>query len=193
MYQCKKQQCGPVVNLADEQPAAHVKGDIQRRGVGPRHLHALQRHVRAVITHIGHRRVEEEGQERAGQDQDDECVQRDFAAAVLSINLDGTFFILRAALRAMTPRGCGSVVVVGSSVAFDAPTAYPHHSASKAGVHALAQAVAKEAITFGIRVNVVAPGPTDTGMAARIPAALRGSMSDPSVRRSTVWIQICTF
>jgi NAD(P)-dependent dehydrogenase (short-subunit alcohol dehydrogenase family) len=101
---------------------------------------------------------------------------------VLSINLDGTFFILRAALRAMTPRGSGSVVVVGSSAAFDAPTAYPHYSASKAGVHALSQAVAKEAIAFGIRINVVAPGPTETGMAARTPAALRGSMSDPRVR-----------
>jgi 3-oxoacyl-[acyl-carrier protein] reductase len=101
---------------------------------------------------------------------------------VLSINLDGTFFILRAALRAMTPRGSGSVVVVGSSAAFDAPTGYPHYSASKAGVHALAQAVAKEAIALGIRVNVVAPGPTETGMAARTPMALRGSMSDPGVR-----------
>jgi NAD(P)-dependent dehydrogenase (short-subunit alcohol dehydrogenase family) len=89
---------------------------------------------------------------------------------VMAVNLDGTFHVLRAALRAMTS---GSIVVIGSSSAFDAPTGYPHYSASKAGVHALAQAVAKEAIAFGVRVNVVAPGPTETGMAARTPAALR--------------------
>ena len=59
---------------------------------------------------------------------------------VLSINLDGTFHVLRAAMRAMVPRRSGTVVVIGSSSAFDAPTAYPHYSASKAGVHALAQA-----------------------------------------------------
>jgi NAD(P)-dependent dehydrogenase (short-subunit alcohol dehydrogenase family) len=92
---------------------------------------------------------------------------------VLSVNLDGTFHVLRAAVRVMVPRRTGAVVVVGSSSAFDAPAGYPHYSASKAGVHALAQAVAKEVVPFGVRVNVVAPGPTETGMAARTPEALR--------------------
>lgn len=101
---------------------------------------------------------------------------------VMSVNLDGTFYVLRAALRAMAPAGRGAIVVVGSSSAFDAPVGYPHYSASKAGVHALAQAVAKEAIAFGVRVNVVAPGPTDTGMAARTPDALRQVNADPRVR-----------
>ena len=100
---------------------------------------------------------------------------------VLSINLDGTFHVLRAAMRAMVPRRSGTVVVIGSSSAFDAPTAYPHYSASKAGVHALAQAVAKEAIAFGVRINVLAPGPTETGMAERTPAVLRATMSDQLV------------
>ncbi|MBP2326047.1 3-oxoacyl-[acyl-carrier protein] reductase [Kibdelosporangium banguiense] len=93
---------------------------------------------------------------------------------VMAVNLDGTFHVLRASLRAMTS---GSIVVIGSSSAFDAPTGYPHYSASKAGVHALAQAVAKEAIAFGVRVNVVAPGPTETGMAARTPAVMREAFS----------------
>jgi len=101
---------------------------------------------------------------------------------VLAVNLDGTFHVLQAALRAMAPRGGGAIVVIGSSAAFDAPVGYPHYAASKAGVHALAQAVAKEAIAFGVRVNVVAPGPTNTGMAARTPDALRQSMADPRTR-----------
>jgi NAD(P)-dependent dehydrogenase (short-subunit alcohol dehydrogenase family) len=101
---------------------------------------------------------------------------------VMAVNLDGTFHVLRAAVRAMVPAASGAIVLIGSSSAFDAPTGYPHYSASKAGVHALAQAVAKEVIASGVRVNVVAPGPTETGMAARTPAALRQAFADPGVR-----------
>jgi 3-oxoacyl-[acyl-carrier protein] reductase len=101
---------------------------------------------------------------------------------VLSVNLDGTFHVLRAAVRAMIPNRSGAIVTVGSSASFDAPVGYPHYAASKAGVHALSQSIAKEAIAFGIRVNIVAPGPTDTGMAARTPDALRDSFADRRVR-----------
>ncbi|MGW7757265.1 SDR family NAD(P)-dependent oxidoreductase [Streptomyces violaceusniger] len=101
---------------------------------------------------------------------------------VMRVNLDGTFHVLRAAVRVMRPCGAGAIVVIGSSSAFDAPVGYPHYAASKAGVHALAQAVAKEVIASGIRVNLVAPGPTDTGMAARTPEALRSAFADPRVR-----------
>ena len=101
---------------------------------------------------------------------------------VLATNLDGTFHVLRAAARAMVPARAGAIVVVGSSASFDAPIGYAHYAASKAGVHALSQSVAKEVIAFGVRVNIVAPGPTDTGMAARTPDALRHSMTDGRVR-----------
>lgn len=95
---------------------------------------------------------------------------------VMSVNLDGTFHVLRAAVRAMRPQGRGAIVTVGSSAAFDTLVGYPHYAASKAGVHALTQSVAKEAIAYGIRVNTVAPGPVDTPMAARTPAAVRQAM-----------------
>ncbi|MGI5192524.1 SDR family NAD(P)-dependent oxidoreductase [Streptomyces sp. CA-288835] len=101
---------------------------------------------------------------------------------VMRVNLDGTFHMLRAAVRVMRPFGAGAIVVIGSSSAFDTPVGYPHYAASKAGVHALAQAVAKEVVASGIRVNVVAPGPTETGMAARTPEALRAGFADPLVR-----------
>lgn len=101
---------------------------------------------------------------------------------VLRVNLDGTFHVLRSALRVMVPRAAGAVVTVGSSSAFDTLAGYPHYAASKAGVHALSQAVAKEAIAFGVRVNTVAPGPTETGMAARTPAVLRRGFAEPRVR-----------
>ncbi|MCH5671449.1 SDR family NAD(P)-dependent oxidoreductase [Streptomyces gilvus] len=101
---------------------------------------------------------------------------------VMRVNLDGTFHVLRAAVRVMAPRRSGAVVTVGSSSAFDTLVGYPHYAASKAGAHALSQSVAKEAIAFGVRVNTVAPGPTETGMAARTPAALRQGFADGRVR-----------
>ncbi|NGO15222.1 SDR family oxidoreductase [Streptomyces sp. HC44] len=101
---------------------------------------------------------------------------------VMRVNLDGTFHVLRAGVRAMRPVGAGAIVVIGSSSAFDTPVGYPHYAASKAGVHALSQAVAKEVIASGVRVNVVAPGPTETGMAARTPEVLRAGFADPRVR-----------
>lgn len=95
---------------------------------------------------------------------------------VLAVNLDGTFHVLRAAVRAMRQQGSGSIVTVGSSAAFDTLVGYPHYAASKAGVHALTQSVAKEAIAYGVRVNTVAPGPVDTPMAGRTPASVRSAM-----------------
>ena len=99
---------------------------------------------------------------------------------VHAVNLDGTFHILREAVRSMRPAGTGSIVTVGSSAAFDTLVGYPHYASSKAAVHALSQAVAKEVIHFGIRVNTVAPGPVDTGMAARTPESVRKRMNEGS-------------
>jgi NAD(P)-dependent dehydrogenase (short-subunit alcohol dehydrogenase family) len=89
---------------------------------------------------------------------------------MLGINLDGTFYTVRAALRVMTEQLSGSIVTVASSAAYDAPAGYCHYSAAKAGVVALTQSVGKEAVAHGIRVNGVAPGPTRTPMTARTPA-----------------------
>ena len=69
----------PVVDLPHQQAAADVEADVQRRGVGLGHLHALQRRVRALVHDLDHARLEPERQERPGQQQDDEGVQGDLA------------------------------------------------------------------------------------------------------------------
>jgi 3-oxoacyl-[acyl-carrier protein] reductase len=96
---------------------------------------------------------------------------------VMAVNTDGTFHVLRAAVRAMMPQQRGAIVIVGSSSVFDTPAGYPHYAASKAAAHAMSQSVAKEVVVHGIRVNVVAPGPTDTGMAARSPQAVKDALT----------------
>jgi 3-oxoacyl-[acyl-carrier protein] reductase len=101
---------------------------------------------------------------------------------IMSVNLDGTFHVIRASARAMVPRRSGAIVTVGSSSAFDTFAGYGAYAASKAGVHALSQSAAKELAHFGIRVNTVAPGPVDTGMAARTPQVLRDELSTSGAR-----------
>ena len=100
----------------------------------------------------------------------------DLWRTIMSVNLDGTFHMLRAAARVMVPQGSGAIVTIGSSAAFDCIAGYGAYVASKAGVQALSQAVAKELAHFGIRVNTVAPGPVDTGMAERTPLHVRQAL-----------------
>ena len=101
----------------------------------------------------------------------------------LSINLDGTFFFVRAALRVMLPNQSGVIVNTSSINGLEGFPGYPHYSAAKAGVLGLTRAVAKEVVRSGIRVNAVAPGPVDT------PLARRTGTADPKVfpmgRRAT--------
>jgi 3-oxoacyl-[acyl-carrier protein] reductase len=100
---------------------------------------------------------------------------------LMSINLDGTFHVLRASARVMVPHRSGTIVTIGSSAAFDTLTGYGPYAASKAGAQALAQAAAKELIAFDVRVNTIAPGPVDTPMAGRTPDGLRSEMAADGV------------
>jgi NAD(P)-dependent dehydrogenase (short-subunit alcohol dehydrogenase family) len=86
---------------------------------------------------------------------------------VLGVNLRGTFLCLREVGRAMVDGGRGgSVVAVSSISGFLADRMMSHYSVSKAGVGELVRVAARELGPFGIRVNAVAPGTTDTPMFA---------------------------
>ncbi len=67
-----------MVDLAEDQPRSGVEADVEGRGVGPAHLDAAQRDVRAVVGNLDVARVEEQRQVDTGQDQDDEAVEGDF-------------------------------------------------------------------------------------------------------------------
>jgi len=86
---------------------------------------------------------------------------------VLGVNLRGTFLCLREVGRAMVAGGRGGcIVAVGSISGFLADRMMGHYSVSKAGVAELVRVAARELGPFGIRVNAVAPGTTDTPMFA---------------------------
>lgn len=97
-------------------------------------------------------------------------------ARVVEVNLHGSFLTARAAGRAMIERGGGGRVVligsVNSTVALPGQAAYV---ASKGGVLLLGRALAVDWAPFGITVNVVGPGVTDTPLSA-------ASLGDPERR-----------
>jgi len=91
---------------------------------------------------------------------------------VMATNLTGMFLTCKHAVRAMLASGGGSLVVTGSPTGLvgvgSFETAY---SASKAGCHGLARAVASGYAGDGIRANVVVPGFIDTPINAAFIAA----------------------
>jgi len=79
-------------------------------------------------------------------------------ARLLDVNLKGTFFVLKHAVRILKARG-GGVVLTVASIAADAGNAFfPAYSASKAGVIAMTRCAARNAGRFNVRVNCLSPG-----------------------------------
>ena len=80
---------------------------------------------------------------------------------ILSVNLDGAFLTLRAAMRAMQGRG-GSIVLTASAAGVKAEPGVAAYGASKAALIHLAKVAAKEGAPHGIRVNAIAPAGVET-------------------------------
>jgi NAD(P)-dependent dehydrogenase (short-subunit alcohol dehydrogenase family) len=87
---------------------------------------------------------------------------------VLSVNLDGAFFTLRAAARHMVSRpGGGSLVVTASLAAISGQARGEHYAASKGGLISMMKALAVELARHGVRANAILPGWIETPMTER--------------------------
>jgi 3-oxoacyl-[acyl-carrier protein] reductase len=78
-------------------------------------------------------------------------------SVVLDVTLNGTFRMMRAALRHMCERGQGVIVNNASVLGWRAQEGQAHYAAAKAGVMALTRCAAVEAAESGVRVNAVSP------------------------------------
>jgi NAD(P)-dependent dehydrogenase (short-subunit alcohol dehydrogenase family) len=87
---------------------------------------------------------------------------------VVTLNLRGSFNVLRAAGRIMAARGRGSIVLFSSIRSLVVEPGQGVYAATKAGIVQLARAAAAELGPAGVRVNVVAPGVVDTPLTAPI-------------------------
>lgn len=89
-------------------------------------------------------------------------------AEVIATNLNGTMACIRAALPGMMRSGKGVVVNVASVAGLHGSPGQASYSASKGGIIALTRTLGRELAERGIRVNAVAPGIFDAGMAQRM-------------------------
>ena len=87
---------------------------------------------------------------------------------ILAINLSGSFYCARDAMRVMRDAGRGGVVTFTASPhAFMTSREIAAYAATTGGQVALMRALALEGAAYGIRVNAVLPGATDTPMLRR--------------------------
>ncbi len=84
---------------------------------------------------------------------------------VVATNLEGAFYVARAAARAMIEAGVGgSIVNVASILGLRVAGRVAAYAASKAGLVRLTEALALEWARHGIRVNALAPGYVETDL-----------------------------
>jgi NAD(P)-dependent dehydrogenase (short-subunit alcohol dehydrogenase family) len=81
---------------------------------------------------------------------------------VIDTNLKGTFLMCREVAPLMQQQKSGRILNTASNYAITGSALRAPYSAAKAGIIALTRSLALELAPDGIRVNTVAPGPTDT-------------------------------
>jgi 3-oxoacyl-[acyl-carrier protein] reductase len=101
----------------------------------------------------------------------DEAVYRE----TVGVNIDGVFYAINAVVPAMKDHKRGWIVNVTSTAGIRGEALHSHYAASKGALHALTKSLAVELAPWGIRVNAVAPGWTDTDMCVE-------SFSEPGFR-----------
>ena len=88
-------------------------------------------------------------------------------AATFDTNVLGTLLSMKHELRVMHAQRSGSIVNVSSTYGHAGTPNASVYAASKHAVEGLTTSVALEVANSGVRVNAVAPGPTETGMLNR--------------------------
>jgi 3-oxoacyl-[acyl-carrier protein] reductase len=110
----------------------------------------------------------------------------------VNVNLNGAFYCAQGAAELMRPQRRGSILLLGSisgTRARSGSRVNPVYNATKAGIAAFVNAAAIQLRKYGVRINSISPGPTETAMmeiqppqvlAAVSEITLDGRMNSPS-------------
>jgi NAD(P)-dependent dehydrogenase (short-subunit alcohol dehydrogenase family) len=91
----------------------------------------------------------------------------DTYAATFDTNVLGILLSMKHQVRVMRQQGSGSIINISSTYGHEGAAGAAVYVGSKHAVEGITKSVALEVAKAGIRVNAVAPGPTDTGMLTR--------------------------
>jgi len=111
---------------------------------------------------------------------------------IIETNLLGTIFLCQQVAPALIRRGNGRIInfsTMGVPLAIKGEAIYV---ASKAGVEGFSRAFAREMSPHGVTVNIVAPGPIDTALIAKVPrekvdAVVRQQIIQRQAKPEDVW------
>jgi 3-oxoacyl-[acyl-carrier protein] reductase len=84
---------------------------------------------------------------------------------VMRINLDGTFYVTRDVARVMAAQRSGTMILMTSDRGVHGSIDFAHYAAAKGGMIALAKSLALNMGKYGVTVNGINPGMTDTPLA----------------------------
>jgi len=105
----------------------------------------------------------------------DEVAEEDFDR-IMAVNVKGTWLCIREEVRAMRTQGSGSIVNMSSIGGLRGSSGMGAYQASKHAVIGLTRTAAHDFGPIGIRVNVIAPGPTETPMLVQTRLAIPGGV-----------------
>jgi NAD(P)-dependent dehydrogenase (short-subunit alcohol dehydrogenase family) len=88
-------------------------------------------------------------------------------AATFETNVLGVVLSMKHEVRAMQAQGSGSIINISSTYGHEGAPNASIYVGAKHAIEGITKSVALEVAKSGIRVNAVAPGPTDTGMLTR--------------------------
>jgi len=143
--------------------------DAEYRGFDVTNEEAVTKNIEAIGNHYGKIDVLVNNAGGLGGRSRFEGMTTEFYRFVMALNLDSVFFASRAAIPFLKKSDNPSIINYTSNAGWTAggPGA-GIYGTSKAGVHAITRALAKDLAEYGIRTNAVSPGTIDTPFHAQI-------------------------
>jgi NAD(P)-dependent dehydrogenase (short-subunit alcohol dehydrogenase family) len=148
--------------------AAYTAGDVSDAG-------AVARFVDGAVARFGRLDGAYNNAAIGGHGRLDEVREADFDQ-IMAVNVKGTWLCLREQARVMREQGFGSIVNVSSIGGVRGSSGMGAYQATKHAVIGLTRTAAHDFGPLGIRVNVIAPGPTETPMLAQLRRTLPGGV-----------------
>ncbi|MBG0829140.1 SDR family oxidoreductase [Planomonospora sp. ID67723] len=142
---------------------------------------SVERFVSAAAGALGEPEIVVSGAGDLGAERVHELASEDFAAQ-LQVHLVGAHRLVSRVVPGMVARGRGDVVLVSSDVVRAPRTRMGAYVAAKNGVEGMARALQMELEGTGVRISVVRPGPTMTGMGMGWDAETTGEVLEEWVR-----------